>query len=634
MKIYTKCAIAVAAAAMPFTAGRVQAQERDTLDDRSAYRIDEVVVTGARDRTDVRLLPMTVSVVDRKRIEENHSPSLLPTLAQQVPGLFVTSRGVMGYGVSTGSSGAMTLRGIGNGSQGTPTTGLLVLVDGRPQYMGLMGHPIADACQSMLADRVEVVRGPASVIYGSGAMGGVINIVTRKMTTDGTATDIDLSYGSYNTLHTEASNRIRKGRFTSVATASYNLSNGSRKDMDFEQYGGMIKLGCELSKAWRIEGEANVTHFNASNPGTITAPLIDNDSRITRGAASLSLQNGYASCSGALNLFYTRGRHKIDDGYSPGAEPPDYRFNSHDEMIGISLYESFTPFRGNRTTLGFDYRHFGGKAWNRYSDGREQTAADKSVDETAAYIDTRQTLGRSVTLNAGIRIDRHSQAGAEWVPQAGISLHLWRDAELKAAVSKGFRFPTIREMYMFPPQNPDLKPEKIVTCELSLSDRLPDGRVSYGINLFYIDGRDMIKRIIVDSRPLNVNIDRVENCGAEVQIGCVINKSWSVEANYSYLHMKYAVIAAPAHKLYARVDFSRGRWRISSGVQYVEGLYTSIDPVTTDSFVLWDADITLRISRRVALHVRGENLLAQRYEINLGYPMPRATVSGGIHINL
>ncbi len=611
-----------------------QAQERDSLDTGAAYRIDEVVVTGTRIETDARLLPMTVSVVGRKRIEESRSPSLLPTLSQQVPGLFVTSRGVMGYGVSTGSSGAMTMRGIGNGSQGTPTTGVLVLIDGHPQYMGLMGHPIADACQSMLAERVEVVRGPASVIYGSNAMGGVINIVTRKMQSDGVATDIDLFYGSYNTLHAEASNRIRKGRFMSAATASYSRSDGNRKDMNFDQYGGMIKLEYELSKAWKIGGEGGITHFDASNPGTVSAPLIDNDSRITRGEAWIALQNDYGSCSGALNLFYNWGRHKIDDGYSPGAEPLDYRFNSRDDMLGISLYESFTLFRGNRTTLGIDYRHFGGKAWNSYSDGREQTTADKSVCEAAAYIDIRQSLGRRLTLNAGIRADRHSQAGTEWVPQAGISLHLWRNAELKAVVSKGFRFPTIREMYMFPPQNPDLKPEKIVNYELSLSEDLAGGRVRYGINLFYIDGRDMIKRVIVDSRPLNVNIDKVENCGAEAQIGVAIDKVWSIETNYSYLHMKYPVIAAPAHKLYARIDMRKGRWSVSSGVQYVKELYTSIDPVATDSFVLLSADVSLRVSRRVTLNLSGENLLAQRYEINLGYPMPRATVSGGIRINL
>ena len=103
--------------------------------------IDEVVVTGTRNETDIRHLPMTISVVNRKVLERRFQPSVLPALTEQVPGLFATSRGIMGYGVSTGAAGGMNLRGIG----GSPTAGLLVLIDGHPQYMGLMGHPIADA---------------------------------------------------------------------------------------------------------------------------------------------------------------------------------------------------------------------------------------------------------------------------------------------------------------------------------------------------------------------------------------------------------------------------------------------------------------------------------------------------------
>lgn len=134
-------------------------------------------------------------------------------MTEQVPGLFTTSRGVMGYGVSNGAAGGISLRGIG----GSPTTGLLVLIDGHPQYMGLMGHPIADAYQSMLAEKVEVVRGPASVLYGSNAMGGVINIVTRRQREDGVRTGVRLGYGSYDTWMTEATNQVKKDVSTALS---------------------------------------------------------------------------------------------------------------------------------------------------------------------------------------------------------------------------------------------------------------------------------------------------------------------------------------------------------------------------------------------------------------------------------
>lgn len=124
--------------------------------------LGEVVVTGSRQATDVRHLSQTVTVIGRPIIEESMQPSLLPLLTEQVPGLFTTSRGVMGYGVSGGAAGGISMRGLSGGSGR-----MMVLIDGHPQYAGIFGHPISDAYQSLLADRVEVLRGPASMLYGS-----------------------------------------------------------------------------------------------------------------------------------------------------------------------------------------------------------------------------------------------------------------------------------------------------------------------------------------------------------------------------------------------------------------------------------------------------------------------------------
>lgn len=590
---------------------------------------DEVVVTGTRNETDIRHLPMTISVVDRKQLESNYQPSVLPTLTEQVPGLFTTSRGIMGYGVSTGAAGGMSLRGIG----GSPTAGLLVLIDGHPQYMGLMGHPIADAYQTMMTERVEVLRGPASVLYGSNAMGGVINIVTRQMKEEGAKTDIQAAYGSYNTLQTEVTNRLKRGRFSSIVTGSYNRSDGHRPDMDFEQYGGYAKLGYDFNDRWKLWGDVNVTHFNASNPGTVAAPYIDNDSRITRGMASAALENHYRRTSGALSFFYNWGRHKINDGYHLGEEPQTAHFNSKDRMMGISWYQSATLFEGNRITAGFDYQHFGGESWYKVlATDEKQPQVDKQLDELAGYVDFRQNIGSWLSLDAGLRVDHHSHTGTEWIPQGGLAFHLPRQAELKAMVSKGFRNPTIRELFMFS-KNPDLLPESLVSYELAYTQRLCDNSLTYGLNLYYINGKNIIQ--VDPAQRKNVNTGHIENWGAEATVAYRFNAHWQADANYSWLHMEHPVLAAPEHKLYVGANYQQGRWTAASGVQYIRGLYTSVTQgqEKQETFVLWNLNISYRLCNFASLFVKGENLLAQRYEINAGYPMPKATFMGGVHVN-
>ncbi len=617
--------------------GATDAHAQNKVDSTRVYPIDEVVVTGTRSETDVRHLSQTVSVVGRPVIEQSMQPSLLPVLSEQVPGLFVTERGVMGYGVSGGAAGSISLRGLSGGS-----ARLMVMIDGHPQYAGIFGHPISDAYQSFLAERVEVLRGPASVLYGSNAMGGVINIVTRKMQDDGVNTNVHLGYGSYNTLETELTNRIRKGRFSSSVSGSYNRTDGHRADMGFEQYGGYAKLGYELTDNWGVRGDVNVTHFNASYPGPVSAPLVDGDQRITRGMTSFALENRYEKTSGAVSFFYNWGDHWINDGYTPsaGETSQDGRFNSNDHMTGVSIYQSTQFFAGNRITLGFDWFRYGGKAWTDYvageNAGTRNELVDKHEDELAGYIDFRQDIGRWLTFNAGLRADHHSRVGTEWVPQAGLAFHLPHAMELKASASKGFRYPILREMYMFPPKNPDLQPESLWNYELAFSQRLMDGRLSYGVNVFYIDGENLIvtKPNPNGSGMLNQNSGSIYNSGFELQAAYRINRHWSADANYSFLHMENPVIAAPEHKLYAGASFSQGRWNVSTGLQYIAGLYTAVgDNPTQEDFVLWNLRASFRALKWLDIWARGENLLAQAYEINAGYPMPRATVMAGVNVN-
>lgn len=600
------------------------------VDTTRVKQLDEVIVTGARYETDVRHLPMTVSVFDRKKIENNSSSSLLPLLTEQVPGMFVTSRGMMGYGVSDGAAGGMSLRGLGGGS-----ARLMVLIDGHPQYMGLMGHPISDAYQGMMAERVEVLRGPASVIYGSNAMGGVVNIVTRKMSADGIRTHANVGWGSYGTLQTEVNNRMKKGKFTSVVSASYNHTDGHRKDMNFDQYGGYVKLGYAWTDYWKVGADVNLMQFKASQPGSLKEPLEDADQRITRGMASFALENRYDKTSGTLSFFYNWGRHKINDGYNlqAGETPLDYRFHSADQMLGISWYQSARLFEGNQTTVGFDWFHYGGEAWNRFLDGNRKDIVDKHQNEVAGYVDFRQQMTSWFTLNAGIRVNNHNQAGTEWIPQFGTVFHLPKESDLKFTVSRGFRYPIIREMFMWGVANPELEAESIWNYEMAFSGCLMEGRLMYGINLFHLYGDNMITVASVDGRMMNVNTGEIKNTGLELQAAYRLSKVVSLDANYSYLHMENPVIGSPEHKLHVGINIQKGRWNVSSGVQYVGNLYKLVNPVDKEDFVLWNMKGAYRLNRSLEFWMSGENLLAQKYEVMNGYPMPKATVMGGIKLD-
>ena len=592
--------------------------------------LQEVVVTGTRSATDVRHLPMTVTVIGRKMLTEQHQTSVLPTVMQQVPGLFVTSRSVMGYGVSTGAAGGINLRGITGGAGQ-----LLVLIDGHPQYQGIYGHPISDSYQTLMADRVEVLRGPASVLYGSNAMGGVLNIVTRSMHEDGVKTNVNLGTGSYGTVQTEASNQIRSGRFTSTVAAQYGRTDNHRPRMGFEQYGGYLKLGYDINNNWNTYIDANITHFNASYPGTVSSPIFEANQWITRGMVSAALENHYNKTSGALSVYSNFGRHKIDDGTQNPAQPTQRYFRSKDALTGISWYQSATLFKGNRMTVGIDYMHIYGnayytsKATGEILDTPNKQSGHSHRNEIAGYLDFRQDLAEWLTVDAGIRLDHHSITGTEWIPQAGIVVRPMATGEIKVMASKGFRNPTMREMYLYPPSNTDLKPERLWNYELSWRHRL--GAFNYGVNLYYIKGDNMIQTI----QRKNVNTGEIENYGMELEADYRINSHWNITTNHSLLHMRHKVVAAPEYKGFLGANYRHSRWNVVAGLQYLNRLYTAVgDNEQKENAFLINASVTYSLTKGISIWLRGENLLAQRYEINLGYPMPRATFMGGVNISL
>lgn len=593
--------------------------------------LQEVVVTGTRQPTDVRHLPMTVTVIDRKTLTQNQQQNVLPAVMQQVPGVFVTSRGVMGYGVSGGAAGGISVRGL-SGSVGQ----MLVLVDGHPQYNGVYGHPISDSYQTMMAERVEVLRGPASVLYGNNAMGGVINIVTRGMHHDGVRTTVNLGAGSYGSVQAEVANQVRSGRFGSTVAAQYSRSDNHRPNMGFEQYGGYVKLAYDLGDHWDVYADLDLTHFNASNPGSTDKLKLEADQYITRGVASLVLENHFANTSGALSIYDNFGRHKINDGYDAvGGTPQSDYFRSKDAVAGASWYQTMRLFRGNRLTVGADYQHIYGRAYytNRITGDvnmagkRKMQSAHAHENEVAGYVDFRQDLSAYVTVDVGLRYDHHSQAGGEWVPQVGLVHRSLEGGELKLSAAKGFRNPNAKDMYLYGTANDQLEAERLWNYELSWRKRV--GNFRYGVNVFYAKGDNLIQTVAGK----NINTGEIENCGAELEADLRLNEHWSFNTNHSLLHMENKVIAAPTYKGFMGANYHQSKWTVTAGLQYLDHLYTAVGAnEQSENVMLLNATVNYALTKDVALWLRGENLLAQSYELNAGFPMPRATFMAGVNI--
>ncbi len=585
------------------------------------------VVTGTRVAMERDRVAAPVSVVRREAIALSDESALMPSLMEQVPGLFVTSRGVTGYGVSSGAAGGISLRGFSAASGRT-----LILIDGHPQYMSIYGHAVADEYLADLAERVEVTRGAASVLYGSNAMGGAINILTREPNFIGNKLNVKLMGGSYGTYRASATEQYSNGRFSLTAGVGHDRTAGHRENSAFHSTSGMLKASYDLSASWRLSGDVNVVKAYSENPGTVEKPMFEGTADILRMMSWISLENHYARTDGGINLYYNAGRHIINDGYAAGGKPQPFLFHSTDYQGGVNLFQAVRPWTGGTLTGGIDVKLYGG---NAYRNPETEIYADhKKLHEEAAYLLAQQLLG-PVTLDAGIRLEHHSLYGTEWIPQAGISWLAGPNTAFKLSASKGFRTPNLRELYMYAVANENLEPERAWSYDFTYSQHALDGRLNFELSAFLTKGGNIIEVTVVDGKRANRNVGAFENKGVEFSADFRATPRLSFNANYSYLHMDTVYTGAPVHKAYFSGTWTPGRFSVNLGVMGIKDLYLSTgDNAQTASYVDLKARLAWRATDWLTLFVRGENLLNQSYETMLGFPEPGITVLGGLSINL
>lgn len=595
---------------------------------RDTMQLHEYVVTAPL-KTDVDLIPLNVTQITSSEIEKSSESSLLPVLVAKVPGLFVTERGFAGYGVSGGSAGTVFIRGVGQGNK------VLFMIDGQPQWAGVFGHSLADTYVANGIEKVEVVKGPSSLLYGSNAMGGSINLITQTQKEDGLTGRARAMFGSFSTQKFAVSSGYKKGKFSATLSGQLDRSNGNRAGSEFWLSNEFAQLKYAASNNWSIAGMVDMTQSKAHNPGTLQSPLENMWTNIFRGTGGLYVKNEYSKCDGGVQAYINWGRHKLDDGNTPGETPKDYLFNSTDYNLGFTAYESLYLWTANTLSAGVDFQKWGGHIWNtnKVDPSIRSSESKHNVNEIAGYAMMQQGFFNDLlNINGGIRLQHGSTYGNIWVPQAGFILKPGRASQIKASFSKGFRSPNIRELYLYPPANPDLKPEYMLNYELSYRQYFLNYDLMLGAAIFYIDGKNMIQTVRIDGRPRNVNTGKFRNKGFELEAAYNILPNLDANASWSYLYTDTDILYAPKNKLSAELTYSPGNFSFTLEEMSIWSLKIGNPNGTKENYSLLNlrSAYTLDGNVPVTLSIKVDNITNKHYEIIYGCPMPGTTLMGGV----
>ena len=608
-------------------------------DTTRVHNLEDVVVTGSNQTTSRNLLPYTVSIVNSRQLEATGKTQLLSALSGEVPSLFVSQRNIFGFGVSNGGSGGIKIRGVG----GSPTNAILMMVDGQPQFAGLYSHPVADFYETEYVDHVEVLRGPGSVLYGSNAMGGVINVITKQARQDGVHTTLSSQYGSYNTWQSSITNMVRKGKFSSLVSLGYDRTDGLQDHFDFKQASLYAKVGYDVAKNWSLFADYSLMNFIGNDP--IYAKLRNAESNdiyhqnVTRGEASVTLSNQYAASAtnGAVRIYYSYGNHYIDD--------PNH-FHSLDDRFGILAYQNFSPWKMATATMGFDFNTYTGKipmsGGHAFGDGSRpaqmQTIDRKSITEYSPYITLQQALFKGIlTLNGGLRMANSDRFGSHWLPQVGFAVHPGDDWTLKASLAKGYRNPSFREMYLYAVANPDLNPESMMNYEASIAKHF-SRYLSMDVTAYFSEGSNLIQTASVPTADggttnRNMNTGSFINKGIEVSAQSHPLDVLSIRASYSFMHTSLSnLTAAPKNQYFLGIGWQAlKKLSMDAELKGVGELYVA-DNVERQNYALLGLRLTYKPVKSLDIFAHFDNIANVKYQINYGYEMPGFTAMGGVKV--
>jgi outer membrane cobalamin receptor len=621
---------------------------------------EHVVVSATRSEAPLSTVGIGVGVLDRERIAEREAGALLPLL-QELPGMAVARAG------GVGAQGAAFVRGGASNSARVLLDGIPVNEPGGAFNFGTL--------LPLELERIEVVRGAASSVYGTDALAGVIHLVTRQAE-GGEALGLhaEAEAGGFAWRRAQGGVSGRSGRFDWNAGLQRMQTDNEQPNNAFEQTAGALSAGARLGGRTSLRLTLRGESGEAGTPGQTAFGRPDLDARFERDALAVGahLRRAGDRVVHGLRVGYAKTDEVSLDPLDSGPFVPSYRgrtasfevsdfadpagFQNDTGRLSLGYQLEAEAGRRHLVTAGVDLERETGELGSRSGALLEPERTNVGV-----YLQDQIVLGDRVFVTAGGRVERNDSFGTRAVPRAAIA---WRarggtDAlTLRASAGAGIKEPSFFESFgvsFFAQGNPDLKPERSRTFDVGLEQRLLRSRLRLEATLYHHDYRDQVAFTVLDFSTFQgsfVNVGRTRARGVELAADAAPAPHVRIHAAYTYLDGRVLVstsdfdpvfavgrglLRRPKHQL--ALSASAGSERFSIGATLVavgrraDSDFAGLGLEENDGYARLDARVRAKLGGGFEAFLVGENVLDRDYQEALGYRALGRSVRAGLRFH-
>ena len=583
-------------------------------------KLDELVVTATRDEVPIEQVGSSITVITAKEIEQQQKQTVADAL-RMVPGLDVVRSGGVGQTVSIYMRGAK--------SEHT-----LVLIDGIEMNDPSLDGGSFDFAQLAVDDveRIEVLRGPQSTLYGSHAMGGVINIITRKGG-DTFKGYLSAEGGSFYTSK-EASGisgslgiarfAVSASRIDTDGISAANSKNGNPEKDSHWSNAASARIGLTPHEDVNLDLIFKYSKSKTELDGFGTIPTDD----LTSYSRS---EEVYAGGQLWLNLLNSRLEQKLGASLSDiNRSYNAYNSRFSGQLAKFDAQSLFHLHETNDLTVGAEYKD---------ETVRTNLMSEKQAGTTGIYVQDQINLFDAWFSTLGVRVDDHEQFGTKATYRLTTAyLFKQTDTKLKGSYGTGFKAPSLTQLYHpLWGGNADLKAERSDGWDVGIEQRLPAMEVSLGATWFRIDYSDMITW---DNAFLYSNIQKAHTRGLELSATAKPADGIICKATYTYTKTNDGTTGKelarrPRHKASFDINYSfLQKANLNLGLIYVGSRYDdTANNQTMPSYTLVNLAASYDVTKNLQLFGRIDNLLDREYEEVYGYGTPGIGAYGGVKVS-